>query len=243
MNQRMTSPKVPGPKGLTKAEDAVVFWSDIGCPWATLALATLHAAAEARGIGVTIDHRPFPLELFNRRPTPKPILDAEIVAIGGVVPELGWTLWASDPSSYPVTTLPALEAVQAAKAPVVGGLEASDELDGALRRALYTQSRCISVHAVVLEVAEECSLVDHRALERALARGAGRAEVYAGWRRAHSSGVLGSPHLFIGDLRLHNAGVNYHWTAPPGQGFPRLVDYDRSWVDAVLARLNVRETS
>lgn len=220
----------------------MVFWSDIGCPWATLALATLHDVAEKRGISVTIDHRPFPLELFNRRPTPKPILDAEIVAIASVVPELGWRLWAGDPSSYPVTMLPALEAVQAAKAPPVGGLEASDELDGALRRALYAQSRCISMHSVVLEVGETCRLVDHRELERALARGAGREEVYAGWRNALSNGVQGSPHLFVGDLGLHNPGATYYWTGPPGQGFPRLVSYDRGWADAVLDRLHTKET-
>lgn len=55
---------------------AVTVWSDIGCPWATLALHTLHAEASARGQQITVIHRAFPLELFNRMPTPKFIVDA-----------------------------------------------------------------------------------------------------------------------------------------------------------------------
>ncbi|MGH3802082.1 MAG: hypothetical protein ACRDTD_18500 [Pseudonocardiaceae bacterium] len=72
--------------------------------------------------------------LFDQQPTPKYIVDAEIVTIGARRPELGWQRWTGHEFSYPVTTLPALEAVQAAKDPAVGGLRASDELDSALRR-------------------------------------------------------------------------------------------------------------
>ncbi len=46
-------------------------WSDLGCPWATLALHTLRASAAERGQELVIDHRAFPLELFNREPTAK----------------------------------------------------------------------------------------------------------------------------------------------------------------------------
>lgn len=104
----------PGPPTIT-------VWSDIGCPWATLALHTLHAAAAQRGAELLIDHRAFPLELFNREPTPKPIIDVELVAIAGLRPELDWRPWPGPDSTYPVTMLPALEAVQAAKNPAVGG--------------------------------------------------------------------------------------------------------------------------
>lgn len=217
----------------------VTVWSDIGCPWATLALHTLHATAAERGRRILVDHRAFPLELFNRRPTPKHILDAEIVTLAAHRPELGWRLWSGRESEYPVTTLPALEAVQAAKSSPVGGLAAADELDTALRRAFYADSRCVSVHSVILEIAEECGHVDAAALAEALAAGSGRAEVYRQWRTAQGPGIQGSPHLFApGGHDLHNPGAVYAWTGHPDHGgFPRLDHYDPSWAADLLDAL------
>lgn len=216
----------------------VTVWSDIGCPWATLALHTLHQVAADRGVELVVDHRAFPLELFNRRPTPKHIIDAEIVAIAAVRPELCWRQWTAPEATYPVTILPAMEAVQAAKAEEVGGLRASDELDAALRHAFYAQGRCISMHTEILDVADACPRVDVDRLERLLVRGAGRAEVIQQWRIAQCAAVQGSPHVFTADgVALHNPGVTYHWTAPPGEGFPRFEHYDDRWADAVLRPL------
>jgi predicted DsbA family dithiol-disulfide isomerase len=218
--------------------DTVTVWSDIGCPWATLALHTLHtlrARAAHRDRPIRIDHRAFPLELFNARPTPKLIVDVEVVAIAGHRPELGWRPWTGPESAYPVTTLPALEAVQACKDPAVGGLRASDELDAALRAAFYVDSRCISVHSVILDVARQCPHVDDQQLAAALARGAGRSEVYAQWEVARRPQVQGSPHLFAaGGPAVHNPGADYHWTASPPEGFPRLDHYRTEWADDLL---------
>ncbi|HEV7726502.1 MAG TPA: hypothetical protein VGO74_06205 [Modestobacter sp.] len=236
----MTSPEFPvAPDLLQNASPGTVtVWSDIGCPWASLALHTLHDRAAGRGQELLVDHRAFPLELFNRRGTPKLIVDGEVVAIAGLRPELGWRPWTEPDSTYPVTTLPPMEAVQAAKDPVVGGLIGSDELDGALRRAFYAEGRCISVHSVILDVAEECSHVDAAALADALARGAGRREVYDQWAVARGREVQGSPHLFAaGGTALHNPGVVYHWTEPPPLGFPRLDEYDHQWADHLLDHL------
>jgi predicted DsbA family dithiol-disulfide isomerase len=219
----------------------VTVWSDIGCPWATLALHTLHRAAAERGVQLLVDHRAFPLELFNRRPTPKPVIDAEVVAIAALCPDLRWRPWTAPDATYPVTTLPAMEAVQAAKADEIGGLVGSDELDTALRHAFYARGRCISVHAEILDIAAECPHVDADRLHRALTTGTGRTEVFAQWDTAKGAAVQGSPHLFTaGGAALHNPGVTYHWTAPPGTGFPRFEHYDDQWVDAVLPRTGYR---
>lgn len=214
-------------------------WSDIGCPWATLALATLRRRAAERQIPLAIDHRAFPLELFNSQPTPKYIVDAEMVAIAGHRPELGWQPWSAPENTYPVTTLPAMEAVQACKDVAVGGLAASDELDAALRSAFYVQSRCISTHPVILEIASRCAAVDDAALAEALERGAGRREVYAQWRVAQRPDISGSPHLFTASgFARHNPGATYHWTAPPPEGgFPRLEQYRPEWTDELLDQL------
>ncbi|SFL36566.1 DsbA family oxidoreductase [Geodermatophilus ruber] len=221
------------------APGVVTVWSDIGCPWASLALHTLHRRAAERDDPLLVDHRAFPLELFNRRGTPKLIIDVEVVAIAAHCPDLGWRPWTQPDSTYPVTMLPAMEAVQAAKDPAVGGLRASDELDAALRRAFYAEGRCISVHSVILDVAEQCAHVDAAALAGALARGAGRREVYAQWEVAQRPDVQGSPHLFAaGGFATHNPGATYHWTAAPPDGFPRLEEYRTEWAEELLDLLS-----
>ncbi len=57
---------------------AVVFWTDVSCPWGTLGVWRWHQACERAGVPVEIDHRIFPLELLNGRCSPKQILDAEM---------------------------------------------------------------------------------------------------------------------------------------------------------------------
>lgn len=213
----------------------VTVWSDTSCPWSALALHTLRTRARERDVEVLIDHRAFPLELFNGIPTPKHIVDVEVVAIAGALPELGWKAWHGPVESYPVTTLPAMEAVQAAKDPAVGGLLGSDELDTALRRAFFVDSRCISVHAVILELARDCEHVDHDRLAEAMARGTGREAVYRQWSVARGPRVQGSPHLFAANgYAEHNPGATYHWTGEPPAGFPRLDEYRREWADELL---------
>jgi predicted DsbA family dithiol-disulfide isomerase len=213
----------------------VTVWSNIGCPWATLALHTLRKRAQQRGQMVMIDHRAFPLELFNRMPTPKYIVDAEMVTIAGYCPDLGWRAWHGPDSTYPVTTLPAMEAVQAVKDPSIGGLVASDELDSALRSAFYRDGRCISIHAVIMELAAKYVHVDVGGLSAALARGAGRAAVFEQWELAKGSQIQGSPQLFApAGFAMHNPGVSYRWTAPPPNGFPRLDHYTSEWADGLL---------
>ncbi|MFF8844809.1 DsbA family protein [Streptomyces sp. NPDC015127] len=228
---------------LSRDARTVTVWSDIGCPWATLALHTVHAAAERRGTELLVDHRVFPLELFNSQSTPKPIIDAEVVAIGAKVPALGWRLWSAPEYTYPVSTLPAMEAVQAAKAPEVGGLRASDQLDTALRHAFYAQGRCISIVPEILAVAEECPLVDEKALASAVERGEGRAAVYRDWAVARSPRVQGSPHLFTAaGVDVHNPGADFRWTADPNEGgFPDFHAYSADWAEGVLDSVTAQE--
>ena len=215
----------------------VTVWSDIGCPWASLALHTLRAAIARSGSSLLIDHRAFPLELFNAIPTPKAILDVEVATIVPLVPDLGWRHWSAPEVSYPVTTIPAMAAVQAAKHPDVGGLPASDELDAALRHAFYAEHRCISLPTVIADVAATCRTVDVDALRRLLRRGEGIAAVYDDYETAAGPDVQGSPHLFLGDAwASHNPGATYRWSARPPDGFPRLEAYDPNWATELLER-------
>jgi predicted DsbA family dithiol-disulfide isomerase len=218
----------------------LVVFSDIACPWAYVAVHRLHAGRRRLGLEreVRFDHRAFALELANERPTPKLTLDAEVPVAGALAPDADWQLWLGDPHAYPVSTLLALEAVQAAKEQ---GLEASEALDLGLRRAFFGQSRCVTMLHVILEVAGECGL-DVAALERALQEGGSRPLVHVQHRRADGTDeVKGSPHVFApGGLDAHNPGVTMHWEGGhDGTGFPVVDHDDPTVIDDLLRAASV----
>ncbi len=204
----------------------LVVYADIGCPWAHVTVHRLHEARARLGLEgqVRFDHRAFVLELANQRPTPKLTLESEIPVTSGMESDAGWQLWQAALHEYPVSTLPALEAVQAAKEQ---GLDASERLDRNLRRAFFGASRCITMLHVILDVAGQSDL-DVTALRKALETGTFRGAVHDQHREAEASDVVkGSPHVFApGGMHAHNPGVNMHWDGgSDGKGFP-VVDHD-----------------
>lgn len=218
------------------APRTIAVFADIACPWASVAVNRLHASRSRLGLDgeVELDHHAFPLELVNGRPTPKRVLDAEVPVAGALVPDAGWQMWQRPPDEWPVTTLPALEAVQAAKAQ---SLAASAALDLALRRALFAESRCVSLRPVVLDVARSCPDVDATALAEALDDGRARRQVMDDLDRARSDEVAGSPHVFLPDgSDAHNPGVRLHWQGAHGRGFPVVDADDPSVYDDLLRR-------
>lgn len=220
------------------ASGTIVMFSDIGCPWASLAVHRLRRRRAELGLDkAVVDHRCFPLELINRQVTPKTIVDSEVAVVGSHEPSLGWQPWLQPERAYPGTTLLAMEAVQAAKADEVGGLRASEQLDAALRHAWYAESRTIHLYAEILDVAQSCDAVDAKALDAALSRGAGRAEVFADWRRFEDVGVQGSPHLYLADgYNVHNPGITLTWTAGKFPGLPVIKDDKPAVYDEILRR-------
>lgn len=213
---------------------AVTVWSDIACPWATVFATRWQAACERAGVSIPLDHRAFPLELVNERPTPKLTLDAEIPVAGALVPEFEMRLWTGAEFEYPVTTLLALEAVQAAKEQ---SLAASTALDLALREALFADSRCISLRHVVLDVARLTDEVDVAALTDALDSGRCRRRVIDDLATAKTGAVKGSPHVFLpGGTNVHNPGITLHWEGKPGEGgYPVVDSDDASVIDSLVS--------
>ena len=191
--------------------NTIVIWSDVGCPWASLAVHRLHAARSRLGLDDTVafDHRAFPLELHNERPTSWNGLAAEVPVVGALAPDMGWSGWHGPPWRWPVTMLLALEAVQAAKEQ---GLHASDRLDVALRRAFFADSECLSLRHVVLEVAAATDGVEVGPLKEALDSGRARPLVMEQFAASTQDSVRGSPHLFFADgSDVYNPGVEQHW--------------------------------
>lgn len=207
---------------MTTDAGTIVVFADIGCPWAHVAVLRLHHARERLGLegSLCFDMRAFPLEIFNEQPTPALVLAAEIPVTGALAPEAGWSQWTASPYAYPVTTLPAMEAVYAAKEQ---GLGVSDRLDRRLRVALFKESRCISIEHEILQVAKEVEGLDIARLKDALRDGRSRAQMFEDVKVAASDEVQGSPHVFLPDGRdFHNPGIEMHWE---GKAFP-VVDAD-----------------
>jgi predicted DsbA family dithiol-disulfide isomerase len=215
----------------------ITIWSDITCPWGTVAVHNLRETRALIGLDgqVHLDHRAFPLELFNDRPTPRRTVEGELPVVAPLAPSLGWQLWPGDPYAYPSTVLPALEAVQAAKDQ---SLAASEALDHGLRRAFFSEGRTIQLRHVVLEVAEACPEVDESALEKALDDGTGRRAVIDQWRSAPDLGVKGSPHVFLPDgSDVHNPGITMGWVGgEKPKGFPQVAAFDPSVYEDLLRR-------
>jgi predicted DsbA family dithiol-disulfide isomerase len=221
---------------LDVAAGTLVVYGDIACPWSHLCVHGLRRARLRLGLDdqVALDLRGFPLELFNGRPTPKRILDAEVPVVGALDPSAGWQVWQRPDYEYPVTTLPALEAVQAAKEQ---GLRASEELGRALRYAFFAESRTVSLVPVIVDVAKGCEGIDADALAAALDDGRARGLVIEQRDTAERIGVKGSPHVYLPDgSDVANPGIDKHWEGEEGEGFPVVDAYDASVYDDLIRR-------
>lgn len=213
----------------------MVVFADIGCPWAHHAVWRWHDTRRRLGLEdrLTLDVRAFPLEIFNSQPTPKLTLEGEIPVVGALGPDAGWQLWEGRTYEWPVTTLPALEAVEAAKEQ---SLKASEQLDRALRLAFFGASRCISMRSVILESADGCSEVDPAKLAAALDDGRARRVLLDHMELAEASEVRGSPHFFSPNgSNFHNPGIKRH-SAGGGTGFPVIDSFDPTVYDEMLRR-------
>ncbi|MDQ4126017.1 MAG: DsbA family protein [Actinomycetota bacterium] len=213
----------------------IVVFADIGCPWAHVAVHRLHETRARLGLDdrVTFDVRAFPLELFNGQPTPKKVLDAEIPVTGALAPDAGWQMWQRPEHEYPVTMLPALEAVHAAKEQ---GLRLAEQLDRALRRGFFGASGNVSMRHEILDIATSVPGLDVEALARALDDGRARQAIADDRAVAEGDEVNGSPHVFLpGGEDVHNPGIEMHWEGDHGEGFPVVDKDDPSIYERMLA--------
>ena len=116
------------------AAGTLAVWSDLGCPWSHAVVWRLHDARRRLSLEdrVRFDHHAFPLELFNSEPTPRWHIDVEAPVVATIAPRAGWQPWSAPDSAWPVTLLPPMEAVQAAKL---------ESLDAAERRHIAVTLR------------------------------------------------------------------------------------------------------
>lgn len=222
---------------LPLSADTIVVYSDLNCSFAHVAVHRLHETRDRLGLTgrLHLDHRAFPLELFNVSVNERPGVDSEIAVVGAVEPDAGWRLWQGPDWRYPVSMLPALEAVQAAKAQ---GWHASEQLDRALRRAFWAQGRCITMRHVILDVAQQTGAVDVADLAARLDSGSARSAVFRQFDSARDRRVICSPHIFLADgTNQANPGVEAHWVNGGfGEGYPVIDSDDPTVYEALLTR-------
>ncbi|MEV4457569.1 DsbA family oxidoreductase [Microbispora sp. NPDC004025] len=220
----------------TPEPGTIIIFSDIWCSFAHIAVHRLHQTRERLGLTgrVRFDHRAFPLELLNDAPSPRPGTDSEVARMASLEPGAGWQLWQAKDWLYPSTTLPALEAVQAAKEQ---GFTASEQLDLALRRAFWAESRCVSHRKVILDAAASTGVVDVAALAAALDDGRARAALSEQAAVAATDRVNCSPHLFLPDGTDHaNPGIEVGWAGGYGIGWPVVSSDDPGVFEDILKR-------
>ena len=217
--------------------NTIAIWSDIGCPWSHAVIWRLHDARRRLGLEgrVRFEHHAFPLELFNSEPTPRPQREAEGRVAATLAPRAGWQAWSAPDHAWPVTMLPPMEAVQAAR---LQSLTASEQLDRGLRRAFWGESRCISLRHVILEVATECEDLDVAALTEALDGGRARRALMDDWAVARTDVIRGSAHVFAPDgTNAQNPGIETAWIDDgAGGGMASVVADDPAAVDDFVRR-------
>jgi predicted DsbA family dithiol-disulfide isomerase len=216
------------------APGTVTVFTDVMCGWSTLAFHRFYRARSAAGLDgkLTLDPQLFLLEDVNQMALNTRTIEGEKPVVGALAPELGFTPWQRDPSEFPVTSLPANEAVHAAKEQSPA---AAEQLDMALRLAFWRDSRCISMRHEILQVAAGCDRVDVDRLTEALDSGRARGPMMATYL-ACGDEVKGSPHFFLADgSSVHNPGIAMHQEGEPGAGF-LVVDSDHPDVYDALVR-------
>ncbi|HTI14549.1 MAG TPA: DsbA family protein [Dictyobacter sp.] len=133
----------------------IAFYSDVHCPYAYLSAYRLQQLREEYRGKIIIEYKSLALEYINKRPTPKFILDNETPLILLQEPAIPYQPWNASLTEWPVTMLPAFEAIKCAERQ---GAEQAADLDWAIRVAFFHGSKCISMRSVLFELAEQVGL-------------------------------------------------------------------------------------
>lgn len=207
----------------------VEFFSDLHCPHAYLTRYRLREIEDEYGDQVQLRSRCLSIELYSENPTPKRILDNETPMLAQLEDGLPYEPWPDARiSKWPVTFLPAFEAVKAAEA-----LDATKawDLDWRIREAFYAEHACVSMRWVLADLAEDVGL-DREAFLDEWDSGHHRRTVIAeseeGW---YGEGFTHSPSIRLPDGRtVVNPGD--HWTEMDPERNFRVTRFDPGLDDA-----------
>lgn len=199
----------------------VEFFSDLHCPHAYLTRYRLRSIEEGLG-GVRFQSRCLSLELDLENPTPKHIVDQEAPFLATLEEGLPYRPWPEGKTSrWPVTFLPAFEAVKAAETLDV---EKAWALDWRIRTAFYRDHACVSMRHVLAGLAEGVGL-DRSSFLEAFDEGFRARVVQESTEGWYGEGFTHSPSFRLPDgSTIVNPGG--HWTRLDPEEGHRLVSFD-----------------
>ncbi|MDP8977934.1 MAG: DsbA family protein [Actinomycetota bacterium] len=204
----------------------VTIYSDLHCPWATVAVHRLRRARDGQDLDVVFDQRAWPLEWVNGQGTPRDVVEPETAVLAGHEERLFSRF---EGPSWPSTLLPAFELVAAARR--VAGLRAAEDVDYAVRLAFFRRSADVSQRDVLHRVAGEAGL-DADAVLHVWETEPVRADVVDDYRRSGRLPIQGSPQIFWPDgSTSHNPGMDHEWV----RGLPRVRHADHGAAARLLA--------
>jgi predicted DsbA family dithiol-disulfide isomerase len=157
-------------------------FADVCCPFTHVGLRRLVQRREQLGRRGDVVVRAWPLELVNGEAVAAETVAEEVEALRAqVAPDL---FKGFDPTTFPVTTLPALALAAAAyrRSRPLG-----ERVSLAVRDALFEEGRDVADEAVLAEIGREHDVVPEPVDDAA---------VLTDWKDGRRRGVLGSPHLF-----------------------------------------------
>jgi predicted DsbA family dithiol-disulfide isomerase len=174
-------------------------WAEYYCPWCYVMAVRVHRVQPEYTGRVLAYTRFFPLELLNGEAPPRDVLEQEWWL--AAIQEPGASFVPYTASDWPATTLPAFEAVWAARQQ---GMNIAMNLDLAVRRAFFGESRNIGDRSVLLDIARATGL-DFKQFERDFASPAAHAAVVEEGRIGREQyRVRGTPTMMLSDgTRLH----------------------------------------
>jgi predicted DsbA family dithiol-disulfide isomerase len=173
----------------------VRFWHDFYCPWSyTLRVRLEKVRGEYAG-RLRLRFMSLPLEVINKQPTPKNILDVEWPICAMQEPAARFRYWSAEEWKWPATMLPAFEAAKAAERQ---GEDLAARFDLAVREAFFSESRTICMRHVLLELAGQAGL-DASQFQQDFDSGTHRRTVLEELVEARELGVRGSPALVLPD--------------------------------------------
>jgi predicted DsbA family dithiol-disulfide isomerase len=217
----------------------VTIWSEIHCPWATVAVHRLRAARDAADLDVVFDQRAWPLELVNERGTPRQGITTEAAVLANHEPDL-FSAYRND--SWPSTFLPAFELVAATRRLL--GLRGAEDVDYALRVAFFRHSVDVSIEAGLrraLSLTAESAALDADAIIALWRDDNVRADVFADFERSKELPITASPQVFWADgSTTHNPGLRDHTMV---RGIPRINSDDRDEPKRLLLETTSRASN
>lgn len=157
-------------------------WADLHCPYAYLAAFRLRRAIAESKAEVEVRHLSLAIEYADDKCTPYEVLATETPILMAEEPKIPYQRWDAAPAEWPVTMWPAFEAVKCAERQ---DWRLAHELDWALRKAFFAESRCISMRHVIFDVARSVRGLDLGRFESewdaGLAKGLVIEEARRGW--------------------------------------------------------------